>query len=61
MSFSKTLERLQKAVDNRQNGVGAAFALVRRRDLLELLQRFNSLDNEARARHRAEHPEVYPR
>jgi hypothetical protein len=58
MSFAQTLERLQKSVDDRQPGVNAAFAYVRRRDLRELLQHFNRLDAEARARHRSEHPEV---
>lgn len=59
MSFAQSLERMHTAAQQRARGRADGITEVRISDLRELLQQFHRLDEEARARHRA-NSEMYP-
>ncbi|AMO44221.1 hypothetical protein DSS3P8_163 [Roseobacter phage DSS3P8] len=61
MSFLKTIKRLREAVEDRERRMrDPDLVAVRRRDLRDLIEDWESLDNKVRAQYYKDHPELLP-
>lgn len=61
MSFLKTINRLREAVRNREHRMrDPDLVAVRRRDLRDLIEDWESLDNKARAQYYKDRSELLP-